>query len=234
MSGATKNLTYAYVERGNQRSKDMSTRFRLEPTRSFTTMVFSRFFPKKQSNVLHASQEDQPAVIKMLHEQYFDHTCYTDENIDLQNGYYLLKKGDEIIAGAMFHTSAWNIVNFPGLPGWIMVNILSKIPILKRIFSTNYKFLAVEGIVVKPGSDAEIPKLLEGVCHQLGYNIAMLALDNNSDFSQSLSSQSNWGILRKLSKSIPVDVLFRFNEFTEQEKLLYHKLPAYISTNDIV
>jgi len=94
-----KHIMYAFVESMNERSKNLVHQAGYEYIRSFLTVAFSRFSPKTDSNVVRLKDEEKGKMESLLHEYYKEYSFFSTDYSFFGDKYYVLKKGDEIIAG---------------------------------------------------------------------------------------------------------------------------------------
>ena len=79
-------------------------------------------------------------MIKLLNKQYEDYTLFTTENLFKNQDYYVIKEDNEIIAGLQAYEVTWKVVNFGSGFVNMLLNILSKIPFLrKRLDPKNFR-----------------------------------------------------------------------------------------------
>ena len=113
------------------------------------------------------------------------------------------------------HPELWEVKGLPGFTGKVMLNIVSRLPLLKKIFSSNYRFLAIEGIYCKKGSENRLEVLLESALNIMGYNTAMIPIDKDSNLMSKISSV-NFGLLNRLHHPVDIGVVCKFNGFSEK------------------
>ncbi len=228
-------LFYAYVDQANPRSRKLLLHTGFKVIRTFRTSVFSRVYPKKDPRVSKIqSAEDVAQVLSLLKKQYENNTFVNFDNLFFQNNYFILKEGNEIIAGIQASITKWKIRKLPGFSGRILIKILPHIPFISRLFNPNdFKFAAFEGIYCKNGREKEIFKLMESACAELKLYTGMVWMDSELDLRARIKQAGDWGLMDKIRDDFPAHVVAGFKNVTEQEQEFFHKNPAYISAFDL-
>lgn len=197
-------ITYAYVDLTNERSKAICEAFDFKEAGQFTTLIFSRMFPKASSR-LHETGLGQ--VEELLLNHYKDYSLFTLDNIRYKSTrYFVIKDGDEILAGLAATEEKWQIINMPDLLANMLLKI--KLPFLGRLFNSNYRFLAIEGIYQKEKCEKELAELLESVLSITGHHVAMMWADVNSPLYHTLKSLP-LGLLSKIKSEVRASVIVR-------------------------
>lgn len=228
-----KALFYAYVELENERSKTMTEGFGFEAARKFSTLVFSRFRPKNNLSVQIAKDSDHAEIRKLLTLFYSKHTCYDQHPLFKTGEYFVFKENGEIVAGLQATPTHWEIKEIDGLSGKLTMLLAPITPIRKIFNPKDYRFLGCEQVFHLPGHEDKLEPLLTSACSQLKHNTAMLWADRYSDLYNTLRENVNLGLLDKLNKEVPADLIVKFASFTEAEKKPFYENPAYISAFDL-
>ncbi|ELR69715.1 hypothetical protein C900_04692 [Fulvivirga imtechensis AK7] len=209
-------LTYAYVDLNNLRSRAICDLFNFQEAGQFSTIIFSRIFPKAANNI---SKIDFMEVKELLCDHYRDYNLFTIDNIKYEHAdYYVLKRDGRILAGIAATKERWKILNIPSALGKVLLKV--KIPFLRRLFNTDYRFLAIEGIYARQGCENELSNLLEGVLQVTGHNIAMMWADIKSPLYRTLKSLP-LGILSKFKSEVKASVIVRNYEAGKPLKNIY-------------
>ena len=109
----------------NERSKNLVHQAGYEYIRSFLTVAFSRFSPKTDSRVSRIElPEEKQRMESLLMDYYKDHSFFSTEYFFYGDRYYVLKEGDEIVAGVSALPSVYKIYDVPGIWGWVFMKIL--------------------------------------------------------------------------------------------------------------
>ena len=228
-----KHIMYAFLESMNERSKNLVNQAGFEYIRSFLTVAFSRFSPKADSRVGKLNEGDNPAMNDLLSGFYKDYSFFTSEYAYYADKYYVLKEGDEIIAGVSAIPTSYKVYDVPGVWGWIMMKVLPKVPYYRRLFRPGeFKYLVLDAIYYKKGREDALVPLFESACAEEGFHTGLTWLDDRSELFDKMRTEVNLGALNRLLNAKPGLVYSRFINFTEEEKNRFYDAPAYISGFD--
>lgn len=197
-------ITYAFVDLTNERSRTICEAFDFKEVGQFTTLIFSRLFPKASNRI---EETDLQEVEELLCKHYKDYSLFTLDNIRYKaTSYYTLREGDEILAGIAATEERWKIIEMPDFLGSLLLKI--KLPFLNRLFSADYRFLTIEGIYQKEGCEKELTELLEGVLSATNHHVAMMWADVKSPLYRKLKLLS-LGLLSKFNSEVRASVIVR-------------------------
>lgn len=229
-----KHIMYAFVESMNERSKNLVNQAGYEYIRSFLTVAFSRFSPKPDRRVKKLSTPQERKIIETkLKEYYSYHSFFQMDFAFNDDRYYILKEGDEIVAGACAIPSAYTIHEIPGIWGWVIMKLLPDTPYFKRLFHPQeFRYLVFDAIYCKPGRENLIADLFESICATENYNTGLTWLDDRSDLFDKLRSGVRMGALNRMLNAKPGLVYAKFINLNEIEKEYFYDAPAYISGFD--
>jgi len=229
-----KAVFYAYVELENERSRKICNDFGFSPVRKLSTLLFSRFFPKKRPDVFRVSEDEKPAVRQLLQGFYTNYNMYKSDRLFTNDNYFVIKDGEDIVAGVQATPVRWIIRAMPGLSGKIIMNILPLLPFLSRLFNPKkHRFLACDQVFYKKGYEHLLDGLFESVCAITGHYSAIFWADSRSPLYQGLSTHCKLGIMNKLKKDIPGDIVVNYNNIPKQEQEMFSQKPAYICSFDL-
>ena len=125
-----------------------------EYIRSFLTVAFSRFNPKPDRRVMKLTEAEKPEMKELLLDYYRNYSLFTPEYAFYGDKYYVLKEGNEIIAGACAIPTTNKIYEIPGIRGWVMVKVLPRAPYFRRLFRPGeFHFLVLDAIDCKKGKE---------------------------------------------------------------------------------
>jgi hypothetical protein len=225
---------YAYVDPRNVRSATLCTEFGFERVREYATIIFSRLNPQKKIlSMSEASAEDQLAIIPLLSDFYKNFNMYSAENIFNGRTYYVVKdEHGKILAGTQANPDNWRILSLPGVSGTLILNIFSRLPVLKKLINKDYRFITLEGIYYAPGCENILEILFENLLAKYQVNSAIMVVDAQTSLYNLLRSL-NLGPADKLNKEVRGNVICRFVNFTDHEKKDFYNAPAYISGIDV-
>jgi hypothetical protein len=228
-----KHIMYAFLESMNERSKNLVSQAGYEHVRSFLTVAFSRFSPKKDTRVTKLREEEKPEMTVLLSDYYDNYSLFTTEYSYYGDKYYVLKEGNEIIAGVSAIPGVHKIYDIPGIWGWVIMKVLPKMPYYRRLFSPGeFRYLIFDAIYCKKGFDKYLGTLFESVCAAEGYYTGLMWFDDRSSLYDKIRTDIKMGALNRMLNAKPGLVYIRFLNFDENEKDLFYEAPAYISGFD--
>ncbi|MDT8401654.1 MAG: hypothetical protein RQ743_08165 [Bacteroidales bacterium] len=228
-----KHIVYAYVESKNERSKNFIQQVGFEHIRTFLTVAFSRFNPRRSDEVKKLQYEDRDKMQKLLAGFYSGHTFYSDEFIFSNDKFYVIREDDEIIAGISVVPASFRVVDMPGIWGWVFMKILPLTPLFRKIFRPEeLRFLVFESLYFTKGREKSLEKLMESVCAIEGYNLGLMWLDDRSEIYDMVRKNINMGTLNRMLNAKPGLVFASFINFTQDDKKVFYENPAYISGFD--
>ncbi|MGB8491183.1 MAG: hypothetical protein WCE64_09000 [Bacteroidales bacterium] len=230
-----KHIVYAFVESMNERSKNLVHQAGFEYVRSFLTVAFSRFSPKENPGVSRITTSGEKSrITALLNSYYRNYSFYYSDFAFYDDKYYVLKEGNEIIAGALAIPSTYRLYDMPGIWGWILMKVLPRTPYLKRLFRPDeFRHLVFDAVYCRKGREKELAKLFESMCASEGYNTGLFWLDDRSDLFDALRSGVRMGALNRLLNAKPGLVYVRFLNLTEKEKERFYDVPSYITGFDV-
>jgi hypothetical protein len=228
-----KHIMYAFVESMNERSKNLVHQAGYDYIRSFLTVAFSRFSPKPDKRVEKLRDEEKGKMELLLQEFYRDYSFFSTEYSFFGNKYYVLKEGDEIIAGVSTIPSVYKVYDVPGIWGWVMMKVLPKIPYFRRLFRPGeFRYLVFDAIFCKKGREAVLADLFESACAAEGFHTGLTWLDDRSELYDKIRTGVRMGSLNRMLNAKPGLVYTKFINLSQKEKDLFYDAPAYISGFD--
>ena len=228
-----KHIMYAFIESMNERAKNLVNQAGYEYIRSFLTVAFSRFNPGKDNRVSFLSDAEKPKMRDLLLNFYRDYALFTPQYIFYGDKYYVLKEGDEIIAGVCAIPTTYKVYDIPGIWGWVMMKILPFSPYFRRLFRPGeFHYLVFDAIYCKEGMEPLLGNLFESVCAAEGFNTGLTWLDDRSELYDKLRTEVKMGALNRMLNAKPGLVYMKFLNLTEEEKELFYDAPTYISGFD--
>jgi hypothetical protein len=228
-----KHIMYAFVESMNERSKNLVSQAGYEYIRSFLTVAFSRFSPKHDPSVVLLRNDEKAAMEQLLKGFYSDYSFFSTDYSFYGDKYYVLKEGEEIVAGVSAIPSVYKVYDVPGIWGWVMMKVLPKTPYFRRLFRPGeFRYLVFDAIYCKKGHEHLLGKLFESACAAEGFNTGLTWLDDHSQLYDKLRTVVRMGALNRMLNAKPGLVYSRFINFSEKEKECFYNAPAYISGFD--
>lgn len=229
-----KHISYAFVESMNERSKNLVTQAGYEYIRSFLTVAFSRFNPKKDERVTRiVTSDEKNRMESLLLDYYKEYSFFNTDYVFYSDKYYILKEGDEIIAGVSVIPSSYKIYDMPGIWGWVIMKILPGMPYFRRLFHPEeFRHLVFDAIYCKEGREKSLGDLFSSVCATEGYNTALTWLDDRSRLYDKIRTEVKMGALNRMLNAKPGLVYAKFINLTNKEKECFYDAPACISGFD--
>jgi len=228
-----KHVMYAFLESMNERSKNLVSQAGYEYIRSFLTVVFSRFSPEPDPRVTLLSDDQKGKMESLLLEYYREYSFFSTDYSFFGDRYYVLKEGDEILAGVSAIPSVYKVYDIPGVWGWVMMNVLPKMPFFRRLFRPGeFRFLVFDAIYCKKGNEKILSDLFESVCAAEGYHTGLTWLDDRSLLYDKIRTVVKMGALNRMLNAKPGLVYTRFINISDKEKEAFYNAPAYISGFD--
>ncbi len=228
-----KSVVYAYVESKNERSRNLIQQAGFQYIRSFLTVAFSRFNPKPDLRVVKLDESEKKAMLDLLGEYYKNYSLYSDETAMYEDRYYVLKSGDEIVAGLSAVPTVYDVVDVPGIWGWVLMHLLPWMPWYRRLFHPGeFKFLVFGYPWVKPGHEKDLEKLMESVCAMEKINTALTWVDDRSELYEMYRTELDMGALNRMLNVNPGLVYANFLNISNKEKEFFYDNPAFISGFD--
>jgi len=228
-----KHVMYAFVESMNERSKNLVNQAGYEYVRSFLTVAFSRFSPKTDNRVTKLREEEKAKMELLLLKYYRDYSFFSTDYAFFGDRYYVLKEGDEIIAGVCAIPSVYKVYDIPGVWGWVMMSVLPKMPWFRRLFRPGeFRYLVFDAIYCKPGREGLLANLFESACAAEGFHTGLTWLDDRSLLFDKIRTEVKMGAINRMLNAKPGLVYTRFINLTDKEKECFYDAPAYISGFD--
>lgn len=228
----TSFFQYAYVDPRNPRSANVCEEFGFMPIRKYTTRLFSRIFLRDHPT-LHVKQipSSSERIQHLLTSFYREYNHFSVENLN-KTYYYVEDDGGEIIAGVQVNPDAWRVLTLSGNYGKALLEVFDRLPLLSRLLSKNFKFLAIEGMYCKPGKEPVFEKLLETLLYQHQVHTAIMVVDTDSSL-YTLTQQLKLGLLAKISPEVHGHVIARYQGLSETFIQQQKSTPSYISVHDL-
>lgn len=224
---------YAYVELENERSMEMTRTMGFKPIGKFSTLVFSRLWPKKDKRVRRVTAADRPRVEARIKEEFKDHALFTTQNIFYKDNYWILEEDGELIAGLQANRAHWVLANMPGFSGKLIMNVLPHVPLIRRMFNPRrYEFAVVEGIFCKEGREKDLHRLLQHACVESDVYSALIWLDRIDPMFIRLKKYGKLGILQRVNGDSQADIIAKFVNVAEEDQEWIKNRPRYISAFD--
>lgn len=224
-------LSYAYVEADNSYSMDLCIQHGYMPVRKFSTFIFSRLRPHKDSRVWLADEAMKQSAESLEAHFYKDYHLYENATTPSALSFVYIVNGKPV-AGLQALPVEWDIQHVPGIGGFFLQNIL---PIVVPKFDTRrLKFLAFHRLWFAEGFQESLPALMEAACAHFQRHIGLAWCDTESHLALALRSSRKLGLLHQFKKEMSAQVVAKFVRANEPEKQLFSAHPVFISALDIV
>ncbi len=228
-----KSLLYGFIVENNLRSARWGDEVGILPYRCLKVFIFTRLNPKDDERVHKITSDAIPGMKEKLRQSYKDYSLYTDQYIFFNDNYFIIREGEEIVAGMQANPEEWNIIYKPGLSGFILHKIIPRIPGLSKLFNLEeFRFAGIEGIYCKPGYEHLLSCLLEAVCCRQGTNFAFCYTDLHSPLRTMLKQHVRKGIISRLTHPDKADIRIKFYNWSEDDKKRMITRPCYVSSFD--
>jgi GNAT superfamily N-acetyltransferase len=226
---------YAIIEGSNIRSQKVADFLGYPIVRKFETLLFSRLFPKRQTNVRRAAKNEHLEIKNKLTEFYKDYSFVQFDNTFFKEDYFVVEENGEMIAGVQAFKVQWKVHAIRGFSGKIMMNVLPYIPIANRLFRPDFKFLVFDSMFCKAGKEATLLTLLEDVLSRFGdvYS-GWVMLDQEAPLYKKLNKINKWGILNAIQSPFPASVVMNVHGLPESVLDEAKQQPAYIAGFDCI
>lgn len=228
-----RHIMYAFIESMNERSRNLVNQAGYEYIRSFLTVAFSRFSPRPDPSVKRMDEGEKNVMESLLKEYYKNYSFFSTDYSFFDDRYYVLKEGNEIVAGVCAIPSEYKIYAIPGIWGWVIMKFLPKTPYFRRLFRPGgFHYLVFDAIYCKEGHEKQLGTLFESVCALEGFNTGLTWLDDHSQLYERLRTLVKMGALNRMLNAKPGLVYSRFINLTSKEKEYFYNAPAYVSGFD--
>ena len=127
----------------------------------------------------------------------------------------------------------WKIISIPRLMGTISMNVVPKIPFLKRLFNPkSHRFLVFDAFFYPKDKPELLFQLLESTLVEQQRYSGLLWLDEEDKYFQALNQLNQWGILDKVEGRFPVSAIAKFHGLSNDGIEANKRLPIYVAGFD--
>ena len=227
------SLLFGFIVKNNLRSSKWADQVGIFPYKSLKLFIFTRLNPKDDERVQKITTDAIPGMKEKLGEFYKDYSLYTDQNLFYDNNYYIIRERDEIVAGMQANPEEWNIIDRPGISGFISHKILPRIPQLSKILNLKeFRFAGIEGIYFKTGYEHLLSSLLETVCYRYRIHFAFCYTDLHSPLMATLRQHVRKGLVSRFIHPEIADIRIKFYNWNEEDEKRLVEKPCYVSCFD--
>jgi hypothetical protein len=231
-----KTIYIGCVEKGNIRSYKVVENAGYKPIGLLTVNAFSRLFPKPNEKIERIQTDSEKSeAMNLLRKQYEGHSLVHFNYIFLGDNYFVIREGEEIVAGCQFHVTQWKINQMPGISGTIIMNALPITPLVNKLFNPKkFQFLAIEGIYFKDGHVNTLLQLLEGLLHQQKMHSALFWLAEDCPYRKALLETNKLGLLHSFVKNSGARVMASYKNLSDDDIRLVEEHPQFASSFDYI
>lgn len=222
-------IFYAYQDKKNTPSMKVADNKKIAVFSDFQTFIFSRISPTQTEEVsllnLNELVKANPTKENTFHKQ----------TVKGSTVYGLKDKKGELICGARFLPSSWEIVKVPGWQGALMKYVVSRIPYLKRLFNRkSFDFLAVDHLYVSGTcSPKQLSRFLESVLKLNGYYLMLLWSDLKAANYTTIKKIPSPGLLEKINENVPACIRVEHKNLMREEIESLKRNPFFICSADL-
>jgi GNAT superfamily N-acetyltransferase len=229
-----KAIYYGYIEADNIYSLKTIRKIGRKSLGLYKSLIISHLYPKHDGSVEKLEDSKREQLVQLLYKQYENHSLVDFEQAVKPEEYYILRRGQEIIAGLQCEKNHWTIKYLPGAGGFLLLKVLPYTPILRKLFpERNFHFLTLGNIYVKTGYERELFKFIEAVLAEYQLNFGLICIDKRSPVYKRLEKAGKFGIFNALVH-VPVHVMAYLKGFSEIEVAEIRRQALYISIIDPV
>lgn len=234
LSENQKGVFYAFVESENYNSKELCITMGFYPQRRVSTILFSRFFPKKSSRCRTIQESNIDELKEVLKDHYSDHAFYFDDQLSERGDYFILEKEGKMVAGIRCKPVHWELIEVPGFSGLLMQKVLPYLPLTNKLFSPKqFSFLAFDYAWTSSGDSALLFEVMEHCCAVHNIHTGMIWCDTEAEITHLFKSSNKLGFLNAIRKEVTAEVMMRFIGFDEQNQDDLTSMPVYVSASDM-
>ncbi len=223
---------YASTVYDNQRMSHLIRKLGFEEIGFTATLGLSRRRPRSKGAVSPLSPEELRVFLPRLEEYYHDYAFWIDDHIGLNGQYYVLREGDEIVAGAQMHQGLWRVKKLPGVLGKIVLPLLPYTPLRRIIDPRAFRFLAFEGIYLQPGKEHRLQDLIETVLYRQGRHAALIWMIDDDPRLPIVRRTNRMGLLQSFLHNARSRFWVSFHHIDPAEQTALRRAPIYISCLD--
>jgi hypothetical protein len=225
---------YAFVDRDNLNSQNLCKKFGYKKIRQLSTLIFSRIFLKKSPHVYKLEESEKDFIMNKLTHEYQQYNLFFTDHVFLHGNYYVYKKDGIIVAGLKATKVEWDIVNIPDISGLIIKNIFPYLPLFSKLFNPKkFIFISFEAVWAEAGYENQLIELMESVCAMNNIHIGIQWLDHNSELNKRIRGTKKLGIINRLHKDVPADILAKFINMSDDSIKEFYDMPVYVSAFDL-
>lgn len=223
------------IETGNKTSFSIANALGFKAVRKIGVLPISRLFPKKHKHVYGTCSCEKEEYDEFLKTEYKDSNFFHVKNIYKNSDYLVYRVKGDILAGLQVHKAAWELENMPNSIVKFILNIFSKLPVLKNIYNNKtLQFLGIEGVYIKEGHLDKFYKVLEHALFENQLKAALYFADLESKHYKILSSSKKNGLISNFNKESKVNFMVHTSNLSEEDLIDFKTHSAYVSAYDTI
>ena len=224
-------MLYGYIEEDNTRSCSIAKKVGYQPIGSFEAKLYSRLWPRDCGDV--DKLADSSELAPLLSAQYAGHALVDlDQSLDGE-ACWVLRRAGQVVAALQAMPRRWTIVDLAGPQGWLVLQLLPRLPILGRLLrGQSFEHLAVSNRYVREGYEADYYVLLEALLARHGLHAAMAFADLDCPVSMRIDQAGDAGLLGKLDAGSSAQVMAGFHQVDDATIAELHQRPLFVSSHD--
>lgn len=228
-------VLFAYVEADNLPSQQLCASFGLRSYRQLRTCISSRFFTRTHPRFRVLREAEKPLVLQKLQEQYQSYNFFFGEELFGHGDYYVItNEQDEPLLGCLVFRCDWEIVEMPGVGGWLIKHVFPHVPLLRRLFPKHHlSFAALEGLWCPPNQRHLLDALFEGCTAALKLHVSMFWDDAASEMGMAVEKSVKKGLIGHLNETVYADIVMKTWQSTQALETALQELPVYVSAHDL-
>lgn len=228
-------VLFAYVEADNLPSQQLCAAFGLRPYRQLRTCIGSRFFTRTHRHFRPLREAEKPFILQQLGTEYERYNFFFPEELFGHGQYFVItNEQDEPLLGCLVFKCDWEIVEMPGVGGWLIKHLFPHVPLLRRLFPKDQlSFAAVEGLWCPPNQKHLLNSLFESCTAHLNLNVTMFWDDADSEVGRMVEKSVRKGLIGYLNQTVHADILMKTWNSNQALETTLHELPVYVSAHDL-
>lgn len=227
-------LMHSYIEDKNEASLKSAFNTGCVDFGEVKTNLFSRFHPKNHKEVEIVPLHEKEKIKNLLLDFNKDKCLVTLNHLMNPFNYFVWKENGEIIAGIQGNEVNWKLINFPGIQGFLMLNVFPKTPLLKKLFQKDeMNFITFDHFYCKKGKEEVLLKLMESVLALFERNMAFYWLDTKDELHHNLQNLNKGGFISKIQNPPTARMICKGLHLTEKEIEKLTKATKFITAFDM-
>ncbi len=228
-------VLFAYVEADNLPSQQLCASFGLRAYRKLRTCISSRFFTRTHTRFRPLRASEKPWILERLSAQYQHYNFFFPDELFSHGQYFVItNEQDEPLLGCLVFRCDWEIVEMPGVGGWLIKHLFPHTPMLRRLFpEEKLSFAAIEGLWCPPSQKHLLDALFESCTAHLDLHVTMFWDDADSDVGRMVEKSVQKGLVGRLNQTVHADILMKSWNSNQALEAILHEMPVYVSAHDL-